>query len=537
VPDASPREGGVPLLVHFWDGGSYDADGEIVKWEWNFGDALPGEPAWQDFTDTAGDACHWYTKPGVKVAHLRVTDNDGNIDVAFVKICMSKDGNANPVAVASADPASGNAPLTVNFSPAGSYDPDGTIEKYEWDFGEGYGFETSSSLDGGTTHEFETEGVYTVVLRVTDDDGAESMDSVELTVDAPLAIRGDWWMFGREPTHNRRSPFTGPTTSALKWSYALHGSLGYNSPVIGADGTIYVNCGGLHAFNPDGSLKWSNTALGYVTYTPAIGVDATVYVGSTDGSLYAINPDGSVKWSYPTGAYVYCSPAIDADGTVYFGSYTRSLYAINPDGNLKWKFGTGWNVTSSPAIGADGTVYVGSWDRNIYAINADGSLKWSYPTGDRVFSSPAIGADGTVYVGSDDNKLHAINPDGSPKWSYPTGGDVRSSPAIGADGTVYVGSIDSRLYAINPNGSLQWKFGTVWEIHSSPTIDGDGTVYVGSRDRYLYAINPSGSLKWSFYAGGFPYGVESSAAIGSDGTIYAGNSDGRLFAIGPGEGI
>jgi PKD repeat protein len=409
VPDASPKEGGVPLYVHLWDGGSDDPNGEIVKWEWNFSDAAPGEPAWQDFTDTAGDAWHLYSKPGVKVAHLRVTDNDGNIDVAFVKICMSKDGNANPVAVASADPTSGNAPFTVNFSAAGSYDPDGTIVKYEWDFGEGYGFETSVSLDGGTTHVFETEGVYIVVLRVTDDDGAESMDSVEITVDAPLAIRGDWWMFGREPTHNRRSPFTGPTTNALKWSYALPSSFGLNSPVIGADGTIYVNSYRLFAFNPDGSLKWSNTGIN-VEGSPAIGADGTVYVGSNDNNLYAINPDGSLKWLYATGAYVYSSPAIDADGTVYVGSLDNKLYAVNPDGSLKWSYTTGGAMPSAPAIGADRTVYVGSEDSKLYAINQDGSLNWSYITGGSLNSSPAIAADGTVYVGSNDGKLYAFGP-------------------------------------------------------------------------------------------------------------------------------
>jgi outer membrane protein assembly factor BamB len=71
------------------------------------------------------------------------------------------------------------------------------------------------------------------------------------------------------------------------------------------------------------------------------------------------------KWSFTTGSYVSSSPAIGADGTIYVGSDDYNLYAINPDGSQKWSFTTGYMVLSSPAIGADGTIYVGSDDGTI----------------------------------------------------------------------------------------------------------------------------------------------------------------------------
>jgi hypothetical protein len=142
--------------------------------------------------------------------------------------------------------------------------------------------------------------------------------------------------------------------------------------------------------------------------SPVIGADGTIYVGSDDYKLYAINPDGSQKWSFTTGFYVGSSPAIGADGTIYVGSNDNNLYAINPDGSQKWSFTTGGGILSSPAIGADGTIYVGSFDNNLYAINPNGSQKWSFTTGDWVVSSPAIAADGTIYVGSYDHNLYAI---------------------------------------------------------------------------------------------------------------------------------
>ena len=157
---------------------------------------------------------------------------------------------------------------------------------------------------------------------------------------------------------------------------------------------------------------------------------------------------GDVIWEFETGDMVQSSPAIGSDATIYVGSYDNKLYAINPDGSKKWAFETGNYVLSSPAIGSDGTIYVGSYDNKLYAINPDGSKKWAFETGDEVHSSPVIGSDGTIYVGSEDNNLYAINTDGTKKWAFDTGDDVNSSPAIGRDGTIYFGSLDGNLYAI-----------------------------------------------------------------------------------------
>jgi len=77
--------------------------------------------------------------------------------------------NSPPVARFTATPLSGISPLTVAFDASSSEDPDGRIEDYRWDFGDG----TTGS--GATTeHTFitATSKTYTVVLTVTDDDGA-----------------------------------------------------------------------------------------------------------------------------------------------------------------------------------------------------------------------------------------------------------------------------------------------------------------------------------------------------------------------------
>jgi outer membrane protein assembly factor BamB len=323
-----------------------------------------------------------------------------------------------------------------------------------------------------------------------------------------------------------------------KWTVVTGGYV-YSSPVIGADGTIYVGSDDnkLYAINPNALVnpngtitpKWTFQTGNRVYSSPAVGDDGTVYVGSVDGNLYAITPNGTQKWAFPTENWVESSPAMGADGTVYVGSWDRKVYAVNPDdGTEKWAFETGAYVKSSPTVGADGTIFVGSDDHNLYAINPDGSRKWAFTTGDRVRSTAAVASDGTVYVGADDNKLYAIDPNGTLRWTFTTGGFVFSSPVVGSDGTIYVGSDDKKVYAIHSDGTKKWEIVTGSFVYSSPAIGPDGTIYVGSHDFRLYAIDPGGAIKGTFQTGGY---VWSSPAVGDDGTVYVGSGDQKFYAV------
>lgn len=90
-----------------------------------------------------------------------------------------------PVAVAaSSGPTSGGAPLTVNFSSAGSYDPDGSIVAYDWDFGDGA---TSNAVN--PSHTYSSAGTYTASLVVVDNSGLSSTaDTVTIVVASNNAV-------------------------------------------------------------------------------------------------------------------------------------------------------------------------------------------------------------------------------------------------------------------------------------------------------------------------------------------------------------
>jgi probable HAF family extracellular repeat protein len=85
--------------------------------------------------------------------------------------------NEPPLAVASSQLWRGRAPLTVNFSAAGSSDPDGSIISYEWDFGDGT---TGTGLN--TTHTYTQRGIHIALLTVTDNQGMSATDEIEIRV-------------------------------------------------------------------------------------------------------------------------------------------------------------------------------------------------------------------------------------------------------------------------------------------------------------------------------------------------------------------
>lgn len=84
-----------------------------------------------------------------------------------VDLASGTPSNAAPVASFTATPTAGTAPLAVNFNASASYDSDGSIVSYAWEFGDGaYGTGVT------TSHTYAGANTYTPVLTVTDNSGA-----------------------------------------------------------------------------------------------------------------------------------------------------------------------------------------------------------------------------------------------------------------------------------------------------------------------------------------------------------------------------
>jgi PKD repeat protein len=74
---------------------------------------------------------------------------------------------------------SGTAPLTVNFVGAQSYDPDGIVANYLWNFGDG-----TTSILANVAKTYQVAGNYTVKLTVTDNSGASATATLLVAVGA-----------------------------------------------------------------------------------------------------------------------------------------------------------------------------------------------------------------------------------------------------------------------------------------------------------------------------------------------------------------
>jgi cytochrome c len=89
-------------------------------------------------------------------------------------------GNRTPTVKVSADKTdSPTAPLTVQFSSAGTSDPDGDRLTYQWDFDANGTFD---STEANPSHTYDANGIYNATLKVTDRTGRSASAEVLIVV-------------------------------------------------------------------------------------------------------------------------------------------------------------------------------------------------------------------------------------------------------------------------------------------------------------------------------------------------------------------
>ncbi|MDP4183210.1 MAG: PKD domain-containing protein, partial [Bacillota bacterium] len=135
-------------------------------------------------------------------------------------------GNNSPVGTFTVWPNVINTGETANFYALASYDIDGSIANYSWDFGDG-----TTATGPNTKHQYSNTGNYAVKLTVTDNSGLSG--TFTQTVSVPLNTGGgsvDKSYYGFEDgtvhgfaTNNTSSVITNTTTKAysgnnsMKW--------------------------------------------------------------------------------------------------------------------------------------------------------------------------------------------------------------------------------------------------------------------------------------------------------------------------------
>ncbi|HEC81978.1 MAG TPA: PKD domain-containing protein, partial [Thermoplasmatales archaeon] len=183
----------------YFNSTSYDIDGYVVNWTWDFGD---GETAYGEIV------AHSYEDNKPYNVTLTVTDDDN----ATVSIQKTIDvGNQPPIANFTFEPTTPSTYTIVYFSST-SYDSDGEIVIWRWEFDDGY-----SAYGKKIKHSFTEEGVYNVKLVIKDDDGAYSSIEKRLIIANRPPVAGF--------TYTPLKPTTRDNILFNSTSYDLDGSL------------------------------------------------------------------------------------------------------------------------------------------------------------------------------------------------------------------------------------------------------------------------------------------------------------------------
>lgn len=111
-------------------------------------------------------------------ANLVVRSNDEDTPEVRVETLTRVKSVIPPVVTLEADPMLGSAPLVVHFT-ATTYDRDGEIADYVWNFGDG-----SDPLRGTLTpvHAYTRDGEYNATLKATDNEGLTTTKTVHIVV-------------------------------------------------------------------------------------------------------------------------------------------------------------------------------------------------------------------------------------------------------------------------------------------------------------------------------------------------------------------
>lgn len=389
-----------------------------------------------------------------------------------------------------------------------------------------------------------------VALPACGDDGAETLPTASPGV--PLQPGSPWPKFRANPAQDGRAAVSSATLGGKLWEFPTGKGI-FSTPVVGADGTIFVGSADrtFYALNPDGTARWSKLTGEIIDSSALLDDKGRVYVGSGDGRLYALDAaSGNEVWTFAADSpdvnqafinWFEGNVAMGPDGTLYVPNDNWFVYALDRDtAEVKWKLKMADQTWSLPAVDASsGDLYLGNnnllpvFGGNTFGVGADGERLWAASSNGSVAASPLLTAGGTVIVGGFDGYVRAYDAQsGEPKWTFGTRDHIYASPAQLPDGTIVQPSADGTIYGLDPaSGAQRWAFDTLEAVRSSPAVDAEGNSYVGSGEGKLFVLRPDGTLRWAMQViADERNDLNSSPALGKD-AIYIAGESGHVFSI------
>ncbi len=379
--------------------------------------------------------------------------------------------NANqpPTAVASANQTSGaTAPLTVNFSSAGSTDPEGQPITYSWTFGDG-----TTSSQANPTHVYSSRGRYSARLTTSDGNSTTPSNVVTITVGNPPQPTITGPVDGTKFRAGDTITFSGQASDAedvaipasgLTWKVVFH-HLGHIHPFIdsvtGTGGTFTIPTTG-HSFH---ELTWFEIVL---TAKDSDGIDT-----QTSVNIYPDKVNLSFT-SQPNGLTITMD-GIPLTTPFVYDDVIGFQHTISVDSPL-FQAGNRYNFASWSDGGAQShTITVPATDR---AYTANFNLVSSAPAGLVAAYNFNEGNFGTLYDVSGHGNDGTLE---GPVWT----GTGKYGGALSFDGI-------NDVVTVNDADSLDFTTGFSMEAWVNPTS-------AGNWSDVLFKQGPAG-MNYSLYA-------------------------------------
>lgn len=255
----SPLRPLVSESVTFNGSSSYDLDGSIVDYSWDFGDGQ---------FQSGAVVVHAYSQIGNYTVILNVTDNDGLSDTENKTIMVRN----TPLAQFTYLPVLPFIDQSVDFNASPS-DPDGGyLTDYLWDFGDG-------DIGSGVvvTHSYTGFGNYTVTLTVTDSESLDDADTKMIRIGAcPSAVfthsPEQPWSFSTVTFNASDSQDLDGFITAYEWDFGDGNVTTVQSPIVShsynASGNFTLV---LTVYDNDGFSDFSSTTLAVVVQSDPWG--------------------------------------------------------------------------------------------------------------------------------------------------------------------------------------------------------------------------------------------------------------------------
>ena len=338
----TPTSAPTATTLTFTGTASYDPDGTVVSYSWDFGDQSTG---------TGSVVTHSFTYAKTYTVTLTVTDNGGVTGSTVSQVTIT---DRPPVVTFYPSPATASTGQSITLTITVS-DPDGTISTTRVDWGDTF-VQIYSGAITSATHSYTSTGsstskIFTIIITATDNNASYTSSSSQVTIN------------DRAP-----SPSFNPSSTSL---------------TTGQNVTLTIS-----AADPDGiitalKVDWGDGTIDTLSGTAASDIHSYSSTGTSTSSIFRITVNATDN-SGSTGKYSSQVTVSDRPPVITFTSspasvstgqtVTVSITSSDPDGTISstrvdWGDGTIDSLTGAPQRDTHQYTSTGSASSKTFAIS------------------------------------------------------------------------------------------------------------------------------------------------------------------------